>query len=598
MSISRISIVLILALVSTAASRSMAQHSRLEPRQPRWGQTVTVTYDPASAQAKLRQSNDLYLVVEMIFPLENSFRSFRMKREGSRYEASFEIPSGLSALRLHFLTLDGDWDQSAFQSAAVLREDGKPARGAAQSKIIGAGYGDFFREEVALYPDNYLAYRSKWSVALDIEGEKAARSISADLAKLERIRPRSPELTAVLAFGYGLFSEPDKSRELIRTLVDKHPDSPFSALAISDFELRYADQELDRDRSRELNSWKISVMTRAPAGRHARQLLSDMADKSQAPLELSELIAGTWMKDEPDDPRAPLNLALACAAHYRQYDLALRLTEKAIDLLIAGRLRFHGDISGARSAKLTGQTYLLKADLLLRSGKYDAAITTVKVARTFDLEPRFASHLLEARILWAAGRKEAAESAYLEAFRRGSQEALERLRTAYQEKSGRPDGFEDYLAALQKQAQARIEVDKRPLPNFRATTLGGSTIDLNRMQGRIVVVNLWFIACGPCRREIPALNSLAEEFKGKNVVFLAPSPDSPEALRDFLARTPFNYQIIPDAEELIQGVFQAASFPTHLVINRDGQVEARFIGGGGDRPAEVRRELLRLLNGE
>lgn len=105
MSISRISIVLILVLVSTAASRSMAQHSRLEPRQPRWGQTVTVTYDPASAQAKLRQSNDLYLVVEMIFPLENSFRSFRMKREGSRYEASFEIPSGLSALRLHFLSL-------------------------------------------------------------------------------------------------------------------------------------------------------------------------------------------------------------------------------------------------------------------------------------------------------------------------------------------------------------------------------------------------------------------------------------------------------------------------------------------------------------
>ncbi len=593
-------LLLILALAAIIPITSFAQHSTIDPRQPRWGQTVTVSYDPASSKAKLDPATNVHLVVELIFPEETRFRSYLMQRVGSIIEARFEIPARLSAMRLHFVTLDGGWDQSAFLSAMISRADGKPARGASQSRIPGGDYAEYFKQELDLYPDNYSAYRLKWSLALDIEGEKAGRLIASDLAKLERIRTRTPELLAVLSFGHSLFSIPEKSRELTRILVAQHPDSPFTAQAISDIELRYADQEMERDRGRELLSWKLAVLEKAPSSEHSRRMFADLAGRPQLPVLLSETITESWIRDEPDNPLAPFSLALAYSSQYQKYDRALAQIEKSIDLTIAGRLRLYGDISGAQTRRLMGQSYLIKADLLLRTGKYDAAITTVKVAQTFDHDPRFAAHLLEARILWAAGRKDAAERAYLEAWRRGSQEALERLRTGFQEKNGRTDGFDSYLSDLQVRAddQSGVKIDKRPLPQFRTMALDGSAIDLNALQGKIVVINLWFIACGPCRKEIPALNQLAVEFKGKNVVFLAPSPDSADALHNFLAQMPFAYRIIPDAEDLIHGVFQASTFPTHLVINRDGQVEAVFVGGGGDRPSEVRREVLRLLNGQ
>jgi len=570
-----------------------AQQSAMEPRQPRWGDTVTVTCHPSS-----KQSSGFNLTVEMIFPNGSHFRSFSMRGSGDGFVTGFTIPEGLSAMRLHFISSDGVWEQGAFISTMVLRSDGKAARGAHQSRISGSDYNESFKQEISIYPDNYSAYRDRWSIALEIEGEKAGRMISSEMARLGRIKPRTAELASVLSFGHTVFSEPDKSIELIRRLVDQYPENPFTARAIADYELRHGDREKERDGGRELRSWKRAVIARSPGSEGSRRILTEISGDADFPIDLSEKVAEEWMREQPGNPLAPYHFARALSAHYSRHERALELIERAVDLLIAGRLRLFGDISGRQTPSMTGNAYLIRADLLLRTGKYDSALTAVRLAKTFDLDPRHAAHLLEARILWAAGRRDAAESAYLEAFRRGSQEALERLRGAYAEKTGRRDGFDSWLASLQTRAEVdgRIAIEKRPLPTFRAIALDGSTVDLNGLQGKIVVINLWFIACGPCRKEIPALNDLVAEFSGRDVVFLAISPDSAAALRDFLGLMPFNYRIVPNAESLIQGVFQATLFPTHLVLNREGQIEAAFIGGGSDRPSEVRRELMRLLN--
>lgn len=570
-----------------------AQQSSLEPRQPRWGESVTVTCHPSS-----KQSPGFNLAVEMIFPDGPRYRAFPMRRSGDGFVSGFTIPEGLSAMRLHFISSDGVWEQGAFISTMVLRQDGKAARGAHQSRISGSDYNESFRQEISLYPDNYSAYRDRWSIALEIEGEKAGRMISSEMTRLGRIKPRTAEIASVLSFGHTVFSEPDKSIEMIRLLVDQYPESPFTARAIADFELRHGDREKERDGGRELRSWKRAVITRSPGSAGSRRIFTEMSGDADFPIDLSEKVADEWMKEEPGNPLAPYHLARALSAHYSRHERALELIERAVDLLIAGRLRLFGDISGMLTPSMTGSAYLIRSDLLLRTGKYDSALTAVRLAKTFELDPLYSGHLLEARILWAAGRKDAAESAYLEAFRRGSQEALERLRGSYVEKTGRRDGFDAWLASFQARAEVdgRIAIEKRPLPTFRAISLDGSTVDLNALHGKIVVINLWFIACGPCRREIPALNDLVAEFKGRDVVFLAISPDSVAALRDFLGLMPFSYRIVPNAESLIQGVFQATLFPTHLVLNREGQIEAAFIGGGRDRPSEVRRELMRLLN--
>ena len=120
--------------------------------------------------------------------------------------------------------------------------------------------------------------------------------------------------------------------------------------------------------------------------------------------------------------------------------------------------------------------------------------------------------------------------------------------------------------------------------------------DADQLLGKIVVINLWFIACGPCRKEIPKLNQMVAELKDREVVFLAPTPDQAESLREFLKTTDFDYQIVPQAEDVIAGTFQASLFPTHLVIDRQGLIVAHLVGASERRPEEVRRIVLQLLN--
>jgi hypothetical protein len=65
-----------------------------------------------------------------------------------------------------------------------------------------------------------------------------------------------------------------------------------------------------------------------------------------------------------------------------------------------------------------------------------------------------------------------------------------------------------------------------------------------------------------------------------------------------LKTTPFDYQVVPNAETIINGQFNASTFPTHIVIDQNGLIEATLVGAAERRPEEVRRLILRLLNAQ
>ena len=61
------------------------------------------------------------------------------------------------------------------------------------------------------------------------------------------------------------------------------------------------------------------------------------------------------------------------------------------------------------------------------------------------------------------------------------------------------------------------------MTEFRS--LDGVAHSLQELRGHIVVVNFWATWCGPCREEMPRLQKLANEYKGKGVNFIAVSLD-------------------------------------------------------------------------
>jgi peroxiredoxin len=576
----------------------LAQISSIEPDQPRWGKILTITYNTAAAGAKFSVNDEIYVAARLSFPGFGENFSAKMTREGSLFKYRLILRNDLCSVNFHFVTLSGGWDEGAYTTTIIYRDDGQPARGAYETRIYSGKYQEFFKRETELYADNYSAYRAKWSMALTIDLEKATGMINSDLKKLSGIRHETAELFYALSSGHLLLNREDKCLELIRRLFTRFPGSNYTALAIGDYESEFANRGMAGEGQAEISRIKLEIIRNYPGTEFARNASTVMAKDQRAPLAVIETITQHWMIAEPDNPQPFFNLAETYKNQYQKYDQATSLIEKAINLLLEGKLHLYGDINGRQTASMLSAAYLTSADLQFRQNKTDKAISAVRVAESFEQEPAYSAHLLEARIWQSLTQETKAENAFIEAWRRGSREAEERLKTRYKNRHGGLQGFDEYLlnAGNKNTANGAEAMSKRPSPQFRLTSLDGKTFDLDKLQGKVVVLNLWFIACGPCRKEIPKLNQLVTEFRDKNVVFIAASLDTADSLRNFLKIMPFNYSIVANAEEFVVSKFNATSFPTHIVIDQDGQIETMLVGGGERRPEEVRRVLLRLLN--
>ncbi len=571
---------------------AQAQVSRLEPAQPRWGQALVITYDSAMQGAKFSAVDEVYGYVRLTFPDHVEHFALRMTKAGKQHRAEFKVKDNVAEIGVHFITLGGGWDEWAYTTAGVCRSDGQLARGALVSKISSNRYLEFFKQETALYPDNYSAYRMKWETAALIDARKAAGEINADIRSLSR-KPVSAELLYALSFGYLLTGREADSLTAIRRLAGDYASSPFAGLAVKDYEEQIANLPA-ADRS-EMARLKLQILRANLTSEFARSAMATLAADNRMPLDVIESISGYWQKAEPENPLPNFYLAAACLNRYQSYGQVRPSLERAIELLLAGKLRLHGDINGRQTEAMLPEAYRMNGDLAFRQQRIEDALIAVETAKAFAREQDFGIYLLQAKIQQAIGKNTLAETAFIEAWRRGSQEAEERLKDIYKGRRGSLAGFDEYLLAATK-GKKTGGAWKQVAPQVKLTTLDGKRYDLNALTGKVVVINLWFIGCSPCRKEIPRLNELVNEFSRQPVVFLALTFDSAETLRAFLKQNSFEYQIVPDADEIINAQFNASLFPTHIVIDQNGLVEATLVGASERRPEEVRRLILRLLN--
>ncbi|WP_245916691.1 TlpA family protein disulfide reductase [Nocardioides gansuensis] len=112
-------------------------------------------------------------------------------------------------------------------------------------------------------------------------------------------------------------------------------------------------------------------------------------------------------------------------------------------------------------------------------------------------------------------------------------------------------------------------------------TLDGEQLSLDELRGKVVVVNVWWSACPPCRAEQPELNEVAEEvagsaeFVGLNIRDL--SPDAPQAYaRSFEVPYPSIYD--PDSRHLLALGLTARTIPATLVLDAEGRITATVRG--------------------
>jgi thiol-disulfide isomerase/thioredoxin len=162
------------------------------------------------------------------------------------------------------------------------------------------------------------------------------------------------------------------------------------------------------------------------------------------------------------------------------------------------------------------------------------------------------------------------------------------------------------------ETQIKLRQEKLPKPpdskyfktgakiqSFSEKDMGGEKFNLKDLAsaGKVVVLNFWFINCPPCRMEIPQLNEMVASYQNnKDLVFIGIALDDKYALEKFLKTLPFDYHII-DNGRYIASQYGIISYPTHVVINKEGKVLFHTSGLGSGTVTWLRKSIDAALEG-
>ncbi|HVM26675.1 MAG TPA: TlpA disulfide reductase family protein [Mycobacteriales bacterium] len=125
--------------------------------------------------------------------------------------------------------------------------------------------------------------------------------------------------------------------------------------------------------------------------------------------------------------------------------------------------------------------------------------------------------------------------------------------------------------------------EREPVPALSGPTLEGEQLDVADLRGSVVVLNFWASWCAPCVAEAKNLVTVSERTADDGVVFVGVNiRDDTAAARAFERRHEVPYASIEDQPGALLTRFRRLvpqTPPTTLLVDRDGRIAARFIGG-------------------
>jgi peroxiredoxin len=129
------------------------------------------------------------------------------------------------------------------------------------------------------------------------------------------------------------------------------------------------------------------------------------------------------------------------------------------------------------------------------------------------------------------------------------------------------------------------------LPDLTLPDTTGTPRRLRDWTGRPLIVNFWATWCEPCRREIPLLKSLRRERAGQKLEVLGIALDTPEAVRQYAARTGMDYPVLVGEQgglEAVDAFGMDTVLPFSVFIDRLGRVVTLKVG-------ELRRDEVTFI---
>ncbi|MBI5826783.1 MAG: TlpA family protein disulfide reductase [Deltaproteobacteria bacterium] len=131
-------------------------------------------------------------------------------------------------------------------------------------------------------------------------------------------------------------------------------------------------------------------------------------------------------------------------------------------------------------------------------------------------------------------------------------------------------------------------------PPFTIKTLAGNEISLEKLKGKVVVINFFASWCGPCAYEAPVLQRLYLKYRESGVEFVGIAvQDSAEAASGFVKEHRWTMPVGLDGDDAISSAYNVFGVPKTSVVGKDGRIAYEHMGAITEEvlDAEIKKAL-------
>jgi thiol-disulfide isomerase/thioredoxin len=111
----------------------------------------------------------------------------------------------------------------------------------------------------------------------------------------------------------------------------------------------------------------------------------------------------------------------------------------------------------------------------------------------------------------------------------------------------------------------------QPVPKYMVTTFDKQKISSDQLRGQVVIINLWATWCGPCKRELPAIDAYYRQHAKDGLRVFAVATD--DSVPDYMLKPLAAMLAFPLAHRVSGAAFETlGGVPTSYIIDRTGVV--------------------------
>jgi|GEM_PF-2008848 len=545
------SILLLSAILFSQAGDTTQPVLTWEPQMPAWGDTVTLFYHHSAPKASLKG----------LAPLLVNFQGEpkEMERKDDVSVARFLVPDSISTVRVSIHTIETlDWQ--AYKTIPLEVPEGWSS---SEEKL------EELRRSFSLVDAGY------------IPREEALRLLDS----LRTNPTDNADYRFICMLGFLKLGNPDSAWSILEQMHERdkgsskyHQALVYFAYDVSDGKIdpgiekvstlnRWIDDELLIRGSYSISLLGLGVSRWAEDNTHLSikqqgKILKRFVEKNPFELHSREMLIRYYLR-VGDTVEAETQLSNALKMNLENVAQKERghFSTTSSDMVLSGLMLERGRLHAAQ-------------------GRFDEALADFSFVILLKDDNEGAAFFERAKVWQRLERYRRAEGSFVKALKAGYAHAEPALKGIYLLNYGK-EGFDEYLTEKLKPSE---DEELRMTKDFGFKDLDGNTGRFFDYRGKIVVVNYWGLGCGPCKKEIPWLNELAEAYEETGVEFLAFSLDNAEAQKAYFEKRPFKYHnLIPDGKDFFTSIgLSFTPLPWHCIVDPQGRIRFKRIGGRED----------------